>query len=141
MLKNIPKNVSADLIKILMDMGHGDEIVIGDGNFPAWVRPKNVVSCIGMGTAEMLDSILSLIPLDTFVPHPTTFMQVVGEQDSKPPIWNEYESIGLKHEEQGLRWEAIDRFEFYERAKNAYAIITTSELSLYACLILKKGVF
>ncbi len=141
MLKNVPKNVSADLIKILMEMGHGDQILIADGNFPTAKNHQKSVSCIGLGTEEVLDSVLSLIPLDSFVDYPTTLMNPVDPNAPEPPIWAKYEQIAKKHEKDGLRAQKVERFDFYDIANSAYAVITTSELSHYACIVLKKGVF
>lgn len=140
MLKNIPANVSADLIKLLMDMGHGDELLIADANFPAYARPAVVVDCIGQNIPELLDSILSLISLDQYAEHPTVFMQVLPGDPYVPKVLDVYREIGFKHEEKGLREEAVSKAEFYEKIKNCYAVITTSEKELYANLIIKKGV-
>jgi len=138
MLKGIPKNLSPELLKILMEMGHGDELVIADGNFPAASNAKRLVRADGLDVPPLLDDILTLYPLDTYVPHSVTFMQVV-EGDPIPTIWDTYEQIIAKHDPQA-KYENIDRFEFYERARNAYAILATSESALYANIILKKGV-
>lgn len=140
MLKNINKNVSGDLIKVLMDMGHSDEIVIADGNFPRWAHPKIVVEAIGFEIPPLLDAILSLMPLDKYVEKATTLMAVAEGDTYNPQIWQEYRTIASRYEEAGLREEVIERFDFYERSKNSYALITTSEKSLYANIILKKGV-
>lgn len=140
MLKNIPEIISADLIKVLMEMGHGDELVIADGNYPAFAHPDKVVNCIGLGIPELLDSILQLMPLDPYVEKPTILMAVLPNDPYKPEIWDTYKEIGFKHEEKGLREEAINKFDFYERSKKAHAVITTTEKALYANIILKKGV-
>ncbi len=140
MLKNIPTNVSADLIKILMEMGHGDEICIADANYPRFGHAQNVIDCTGLMIPELMDSILSLIPLDPYVENPTIFMAVLPNDPYVPEIWDTYREIGNKHEKDGLREVTINKFDFYERAKNAYATIVTSEKALYANVILKKGV-
>lgn len=140
MLKNIPNNLNPDLLKILMEMGHGDELVIGDGNFAAAGFAKRLVRCDGLNTPELLESILTFFPLDTFVEQPVTVMKVVGNESEKPEIWNVYEDIIWEKDGKKEAMNAIERFEFYERAKEAYAIVSTTESSLYACLILKKGV-
>ncbi len=140
MLKNIPTNVSADLIKVLMEMGHGDEICFADANFPKLGHADIVINCVGQNIPEIMDSVLSLIPLDSYVENPTTFMAVLPNDPYVPEIWDTYREIGNKHEKDGLREIAIDKFEFYDRAKKAYATIITSEKALYANLILKKGV-
>jgi len=138
MLKGIPKNLSPELLKILMEMGHGDELVIADGNFPSASNAKRLVRADGLDVPPLLDDILTLFPLDTYVPHPVTFMQVV-EGDPIPTIWETYGQIIAKHNPHA-KHENIDRFEFYERARNAYAILATSESALYANIIIKKGV-
>ena len=140
MLKNIPSILSPELLKILMEMGHSDEIVIADGNFPSHAHARNVVRLDGHGIPEILDTVLSLMPLDRYVENPAVLMKVSDGDPYKPEIWDSYRKIALKYEKDGLRETAVDRFEFYERAKNAYAVITTGETALYANIILKKGV-
>ncbi len=140
MLRNIPNNISAELLKILMEMGHGDEICIADANYPKFGHAKNVVDCTGLEISELMDSILSLMPLDQYAENPTIFMAVLPNDPYVPEIWEKYREIGNKYEKDGLREETINKFDFYERAKNAYATITTSEKALYANVIIKKGV-
>lgn len=140
MLKGISPNLSPDLLKIIAEMGHGDELVIGDCNFPAASMGKRCVRADGLSGTEVLEAILSLFPLDAFVDAPVTLMQVVpGSMDGEPPIWNEYKAIVERHE-PSTKLEWIDRFDFYERSKNAYATVATAERALYACIIIKKGV-
>ncbi len=140
MLKNIPSNVSAELIKVLMEMGHGDELVIADANYPKFAQPKVLVDATGHDIPSLLDSILSLIPLDQYEKNPTIYMQVMPDDPYVPTIWEKYEEVAKKHEQDGMRAKFVDKYEFYERAKNAYAVIATSEKELYANLIIKKGV-
>ena len=141
MLKTIPSILPPELLKILMEMGHGDEIVIGDGNFPAASLANRLVRCDGHGVPELLDAILSLFPLDSFVDAPVALMEVVAGTDAPtPPIWAAYQTIAAKHEPVHHGIEYVERFAFYERAKAAYAIVATSESALYANVILKKGV-
>ena len=97
-------------------------------------------ACDGHGIPEILDAILRFFPLDPYVEHPTVFMAVLPDDPYKPEIWPVYREIGKKYEKDGLREETIDKFTFYERAKKAYAVVTTSESALYANVILKKGV-
>lgn len=128
--------------------GHGDTIVIADGNFPAKsVASANsgiLIPAYGLGVAELLDAILSLLPLDKYDPeNAVQLMQVVpGDQDSqkRPPIWDSYEDIVKKHEGEWITMKEVERFEFYERAKKAFAVVATSETAIYANIILKKGV-
>ncbi len=140
MLKGIPSILPPELLKILMEMGHGDEIVLADGNFPKFAHPDKVIRCDGHGIPELMEAILQLMPLDPYVENPTVFMAVLPNDPYVPTIWETYREIGKKYEENGLREVSINKFDFYDRAKKAYAVVTTSEMALYANVILKKGV-
>lgn len=140
MLKNIPKILSPELVKILMEMGHGDEIVIADGNFPSETIGKRVVRCDGHGVPELLDAIMKLFPLDTYTEKPVMLMEVVKGDPVVPTIWDDYKKIINKYEPENCKIEMIERFAFYERAKTAYAVVATGEEAIYANIILKKGV-
>ena len=140
MLKNIPSILTPELLKVLMEMGHSDELVIADGNFPRNAHPDRVIRLDGHGIAKLLDAILKFMPLDSYVEHPTILMKVMDGDPYVPEIWDKYREIAAKYEEDGARELAIDRFEFYERARKAYAVVTTGETALYANIILKKGV-
>lgn len=137
MLKGIPSIISPELLKTLMEMGHGDEIVIGDGNFPGKSTNPNCIRCDGHGTCELLEAILKLLPLDTYE-KPIYLMAKVPGDDVETPIWDEYERIVSPYTNE--KAVEIERFAFYERAKNAYAVVMTGESALYANIILKKGV-
>ena len=137
MLKGIPSIISPELLKVLMEMGHGDEIVLADGNFPGASHADILIRCDGHGVPELLESILTLFPLDTYQ-KPAYVMEVVKGDDVKTPIWDNYREIIRPYSDEDL--EEIERFTFYERAKKAYAVVMTSEKALYANLILKKGV-
>ena len=139
MLKGISPILSPELLKILMEMGHGDELCIGDGNFPADSIAQRLVRLDGHGVTEILDAILALFPLDTYVDAPVTLMQVVPGDNVDPVIWKDYEKVIRKHEGD-KKIENIGRFEFYDRAKKCYAVVATGESALYANIILKKGV-
>ena len=139
MLKNIPKILSPALLKVLCEMGHGDEIVIADANFPAERCGQRVIRADGHGGTEMLDAILSVIPLDTYAQENMMLMQVVPGDDVRPAIWEEYRKTAAAHD-PNVREGQIERFAFYERAKKAYAIVATGEGAIYANIILKKGV-
>ena len=140
MLKGISPLLTPELLKILAEMGHGDELVIGDANFPAQSMGKRCVREDGHGGVELLDAILSLFSLDTFVDAPVTLMEVEpGTIDYEPPVWKEFAATVEKHQ-PGTKIGHIERFAFYDRARNAYATVATGERSLYACIILKKGV-
>lgn len=140
MLKGIPSILTPQLLKMLMEMGHGDELVIADGNFPRFAHPERVVRLDGHGIPEILDAVLKFMPLDPYVDHPTVFMAVLPDDPYVPEIWPVYQEIGNKYEKKGLRDITINKFDFYDRAKKAYAVVTTSETALYANIILKKGV-
>ncbi len=139
MLKGISKIVSPELLKVLCEMGHGDEIVFSDGNFPGASIAKDaiLVRADGHGVCELLEGILPLFPLDTYA-KPLYIMQKVPGDKVETPIWDEFKRITSPYTEAGL--EQIERFEFYERAKKAYAVVQTGESALYANIILKKGV-
>ena len=143
MLKGISSIISPELLKVLCEMGHSDRIVIADGNFPAESMGKNskVIRCDGHGVPELLDAILQLFPLDTYVEKPVILMEVMKGDNAKTPIWDTYKEIIAKHDERGSKTVGtIDRFDFYEEAKKAYAIIATSEKAIYANIMLQKGV-
>lgn len=141
MLKGISPLLSPELLKVLAEMGHGDEIVLADGNFPSeHVGEKcHVIRADGHGVPELLEAILDLIPLDQYVSMPAALM-AVGENESQPPIWETYRSILTSKGESGDNVEQMERYAFYERARNAYAIIATGETAIYANILLKKGV-
>lgn len=145
MLKGIPKILSPELLKVLCEMGHSDRIVIGDGNFPAETMGKNsiVVRMDGHGVPEILDAILQVFPLDTYVEHPVSLMELMPEDVGKiaTPIWDTYKEIVRKHDGRGdSAVGTIERFAFYDEAKTAYAIIATGESAVYANVMLQKGV-
>lgn len=143
MLKGIPSIISPELLKVLNEMGHGDTLVIGDGNFPAesMGRDAYVIRLDGHGVPEVLDAILQLLPLDTYVEHPVKLMEVVPGDDVETPIWDTYQEIVEKHDgRKGSIIGHIERFEFYDESKKAYAIIATGEEAIYANVMLKKGV-
>jgi len=141
LLKNISPIISPDLLKCLSEMGHGDDIVIADANFPGAAMAQRLFRCDGIGIPMLLEAILEVFPLDDFVSHPASLM-AVGNNDNEPKIWSEYKKIINRHEINALKngFEEIERFEFYERAKTSYAIIQSGERELYANIILKKGV-
>ena len=143
MLKNIPPILSPEMLKVLCEMGHSDRIVIADANFPAASMGKNaiVLRADGHGAVELLDAILTVFPLDTYVEHPVTLMQVMPGDPVETPIWEEYKSVVGNHDGRGEdAFGDVERFAFYEEAKKAYAIIATGEKALYANIILQKGV-
>ncbi len=143
MLKGIPKILSPELLKVLSEMGHSDRLVIADGNFPVESMGRNAITirCDGHGVPEILDAILTVFPLDTYVEHPVTLMEVMKGDKVETPIWDTYKEIVAKHDERGAAAVGnIERFSFYDEAKTCYCIIATGESALYANIMLQKGV-
>ena len=137
MLKGIPKIISPELIKVMMEMGHGDELVIGDGNFPGQSVNERCIRCDGHNIPELLYAFLELFPLDTYQ-DPVYLMAKTPGDTVETPIWDIYADIVKNYTD--AKMIEVERFEFYERAKKAYAVIMTGESALYANIILKKGV-
>ncbi len=143
MLKGIPAILSPELLKVLCEMGHGDRIVLADGNFPSASVGKNaiVIRADGHGACELLEAILQVFPLDTYVEKPVNLMQVMPGDPVKTPIWDEYKSIIARYDARGGDAVGnIERFAFYDEARTAYAVIATGEKALYANVMLQKGV-
>ncbi len=142
MLKKIPSIISPELLHVLMEMGHGDEICLADGNFPAASMGKCVVRLDGHGTEAILRAVLEFFPLDTFVEKPVALMRTVSDNEPQPEIWGKYRWIIETSEEKEAfpGFEMMERFAFYERAKECFAVVATGESALYANIILKKGV-
>lgn len=143
MLKGIPPVLSPELLKALCEMGHSDRLVISDGNFPAQSMGKNgiVIRMDGHGVPELLEAILQVLPLDTYVDRPVTLMEKVPGDQVQTPIWQRLAGIVAEHDPRGAGAVGhVERFAFYEEAKTAYLIIATSETALYANVMLQKGV-
>lgn len=145
MLKGIPKILSPELLKVLCEMGHSDRIVIADGNFPSESMGKDsiVIRMDGHGATEVLDAILQVFPLDTYVEKPVQIMDIMQRDKGKvaTPIWDTFTEIVKEHDQRGEKVvEYIDRFVFYEESKKSYCIVATGESAAYACIILQKGV-
>ncbi|MDY5701067.1 MAG: RbsD/FucU domain-containing protein [Lachnospiraceae bacterium] len=143
MLKGIPKILSPELLKVLAEMGHSDRLVISDGNFPAESMGKDaiVIRMDGHGVPEILDAVLQVFPLDTYVDKPVNLMEVMPGDRVETPIWDTYREIIAKYDERGAEAVGnIERFAFYEEAKKVYCIIATGETALYANIMLQKGV-
>ena len=139
MLKGIPSILTPELLKILMEMGHGDELAIGDGNFPTASLAKRLVRCDGHSAPAILDAIMRLMPLDPVVNAPVVLMSSsIGSPD--PHIWQDYCAILRKFEPEHCQIEFMERYAFYERAARAYAIIATGETAMRGNIILKKGI-
>ena len=139
MLKQIPKILSPELVKYLMEMGHGDELVLADANLPAHRIGQRVIRMDGHGVPVALEAILQVFPLDTYSSYQAGLMQVVPGDPTVPVIWDEYKRL-LEESHQGAAIKEFERFEFYEQAKDAYLVIQTGESALYGNIILKKGV-
>ena len=143
MLKGIPEIIPPDLMLALMQMGHGDDIVFGDINFPSYSTAQRCVYAKGHRITDLLDAILDFMPLDTFVDDSVTLMRP-GElfEGLVPPIWDEYREIVKAKDFCGAfsDFHLMERFDFYERAKKSFVTVHTSENAFYACMILRKGV-
>ena len=141
MLKKISPLISPELLKILAEMGHGDTIVLADANFPAESSNAQFVTrADGIAMPPLLDAVLELLPVDTYVEKPITLMQVVPGDDYVPEIWNEYKCIFTKHGQNEEKIEYVDRFAYYNLADTAYCVVATGERARYANIIIKKGV-
>lgn len=139
MLRGIHPLLGPDLLHALQSMGHGDEIVLADANFPASTLGPEVVRADGLGGEALLEAILTHFPLDTYVPAAAFRMQVVEDPARVPEICVSYQQI-VRRLAGDFTVEAIERFAFYERSRRAAYIIATGERAVYANLILKKGV-
>ena len=138
MLKGISPIISPELLKALCEMGHGDELVIADGNFPAAAYAKRLIRADGISAAQMLEAVLQLIPLDQYDKNNFVLMQKCDGDNADTSLWEEYRAI-LKTYEPDAVISFEERFDYYERAKKAYAIVATGEEKQYANIILKKG--
>ena len=137
MLKNLNPLLSGSLLEILDDMGHGDEIAVVDANFPAHSAGIPVLDFPGVSATAISEAVLSVLPLDDFVDHPAVVMDAPNET---PAIFAEFEMLMEVAEGKKLKVEPIERFAFYERTRNAFAVVRTGERRLYANIIFKKGV-
>lgn len=140
MLRNINPILSPDLLHALRAMGHGDEIAIVDANFPAESSGPRCIRADGPSASDMLAAVLSVMPLDNFVPDPALTMQVVGDPDGVPEAVADFQKIIDDVADNPAPVTALERFAFYERAAGAFAVIQTGERRLYGNIILKKGV-
>ncbi len=140
MLKNISPLISPDLMKLLMEMGHGDELILADGNFPSNSQGVPVVRADGHNVANLLEAILEYFPLDTYTEHPFGLMQVVEGDPVVPKVWDQYKEILKANEYSELKIEYVERFAFYERAKKVAGIVATSDKAIYGNVLIRKGV-
>lgn len=139
MLKKIPNGLSPELVKVLMEMGHGDELVIADGHYPAASHAQRLIRQDGLGALELLPAILSLLPIDTYVASGIALM-AVPKGEAEPAIWKEFNRVFSQAPVENKRMDYLERSAFYERGKKAYAILATGEKAIYANIILRKGV-
>jgi L-fucose mutarotase len=139
LLRGISKIISPELMKIMMEMGHGDELVIADGNFPASSLARRLVRADGHLIVPLLEAIMPLFPLDHAVERPAAVMSLLAG-DATPPVWDYYRNIIQQNETVFKDFEYVERFAFYARAREAYAVIVTGDQSFKGNLILKKGV-
>jgi L-fucose mutarotase len=140
MLKKIPNILSPELLLMIAQMGHGDELVIADANFPAVSNAKRLVRADGHGVAVILEAILQLLPLDSFVDHPAAVMRRIDKPGEPAPIWAEYQRILDSAEGRHIAMEQVERFAFYDRAKTTFGVVATGEGALYGNIIIKKGI-
>jgi L-fucose mutarotase len=140
MLRGIDPVLSPDLLRILRAMGHGDEIVIADANFPAESSARRLVRLDGLDAPRVLKAVLSVMPLDHFVDDPALSMAVVGDPDAVPPVVALFQEVIDAVADHPARIRPLERFAFYERARDAFAVVTTGEGRHYGNVILKKGV-
>ena len=140
MLKGIDPLLSGDLLKILDDMGHGDQLLLVDRNYPAAASGKPVIRLGEVGVLRAAEAILSVYPLDSFIDHPLERMEVEDDPIKTTSLQDGLLELAKEAENRNLEYGVIPRLSFYERAKNAYAVVHTLEDQPYGCFILQKGV-
>ena len=140
MLKDLNPLLSPELLSALRAMGHGDEIAIVDANYPATSSGVPVIRLDAASATQVLDAILSVMPLDDFEPCAAFRMQVVGDPAGEQPIFQEFRDLLRRHEPSACELGSIERFAFYDRVKRSFAVVVTGEHRLYGNVILKKGI-
>jgi len=145
MLKGIDRRLTAEVLHVLMQMGHGDDLLLCDINHPAATIAARtthgrLIDMAGCDLLQAAEAILSLMPLDTFVPAPVARMQVVGAPGRVLPLFEEFQALCTRMEGRAITLNPLERFDFYEAAKSCFAVIRTSDPGPYGCFILKKGV-
>lgn len=138
MLLGIPAQISPDLLKIICEMGHGDEIVLADANFPSASMAQRLVRADGIEIPKLLSGVLELFPLDQYDSRNFILMEKCEGDEADVSVWSEYKNILNKYCPE-TQMSFMERFDYYERAKNAYAVVATGERRQYANIILKKG--
>lgn len=141
MLKNIPKIISPELMKVMMEMGHSDVLIIADANYPAAAHAKRLIRLEGVEVPKLLEAILPFFPLDNFIEHPVRLMENLPTEPV-PEIWDVYDAILRKHDTDRAfgEFKLIDRLPFYEESEKAYLIVQTGTTARYANIVLQKGV-
>ena len=140
MLKLIHPAISPDLMTVMLQMGHGDELVLADANFPADANAQRIVRADGIDLETLLPAILKFFPIDTFVPEQAMVMEPVDPKAPEPAIWTTFRQDLKAAEGRDVALTKIERFEFYDRTRQAYAIVSTGSRAFYSNIILKKGV-
>ena len=140
MLKGIHPLLHADLLHALTSMGHGDELVVADANFPAASIARRLIDASGASAPDALDAILTVFPLDTFLRPAALTMQVVGDATTIPQPVKEFSEVFARHGRAAIDFGKLEREAFYARARNAYAIVRTGDLRPYGNILLVKGV-
>ncbi|WCK69083.1 RbsD/FucU family protein [Agrobacterium tumefaciens] len=145
MLKGVDPVLNAELLYALMLMGHGDQLVLCDVNHPAHTIARHtsygrLIDVSGCGLERAAEAVLKLFPLDTFVAAPVKRMQIVDDPDGHLPIFDTMQAVVDRAEGRRVPIEALERFAFYEAAKQSFAIIRTSDMGPYGCFIFSKGV-
>ncbi len=140
MLKGLDPLLNADLLHILRAMGHGDDLIIADANFPATTMAKRLVRLDGVSAPRVLEAVLSVMPLDDFVDEPCGRIEVVGDPEAVPEVCQDFQKVIDRAEEGRFQLARIERFAFYEQARQAFAVVQTGETRLYGCVLLKMGV-
>jgi L-fucose mutarotase len=142
MLKNIDPLLSPQLLHVLRAMGHGDTLCLVDANFPSHsvAGDKPLIRLDGVSMNDAANAIFSVLPLDTFVPTPIVRMQVVGEPDTWPSIQLEVQALCAKHYGPAASIGSLERFAFYEAARQSFAVVCTGDARAYGCFLIKKGV-
>lgn len=140
MLKLVSPAISPELMAIMMQMGHGDELILADANFPADSHAQRIVRADGIDLETLLPAILKFFPIDTFVAEQALVMQPVGSNVAEPEIWAMFRKELKAAEGRDVQLTPVERFAFYDRAREAYAIVSTGSRAFYSNIILKKGV-
>ena len=140
MLKGLDPLLNADLLQVLRAMDHGDDLVIADANFPATTMGRRLVRMDGVTAPRVLEAVLSVMPLDDFVDEPCGRIEVVGDPDAVPEVCEEFQEIIDRAEGGRFQLARIERFAFYARAREAFAVVQTGETRLYGNVLLKMGV-